>query len=213
MSSDRQIEEVFYFDEAGITRLYNQIGSENAESFTKESGYSSEYSGGVKPEVSSGNLWSNLILNLKIASELAGKRSKAVKLIEAHTITAEQRYSFLLIYLTKSGELKHGLRDGWLNALSKGGKSFCLFEAEFHPEPVPSNDWVFEANERKTLILTDANRQYRMGMGFASLIDVRTDRLYHDSHTAIRMRHGAKIRVLGSVDRGRYVKPYIASWK
>lgn len=208
----KQIEEIFYFDQAGVTRLYNQIKDGNAESFTKEIGATNDYTGSLKPEFSTDSVWSKLIPAVKIASELAKKRSKTVKFVETRTMTVEERYWHLLTHLEKSGELRRGLRDGWLNALARGGSSFCLFEAEFHPEAVPSNDWILEANERQAIIVTDTKHQYRMGMGFNSLSDVYRDRLSAVSHTAIRLRGGAKIRALGKVEKSKYIKPYVVLW-
>lgn len=208
----KQIEEIFYFDQAGITRLYNQIKGGIADSFTREIGYNNEYLGSLKPELGGDSLWSKFLPAMKIASELTNKRSKATKSVENHTITAEERYVHLLTFLDKSGELRHGLHEGWLNALARGGRSFCLFDAKFHPEPVPSNDWVLEANERQPIIVTDSNRQYRMGLGFASLIDVRGDRFHSTCHTAIRMRGGANIKALGSIEKSKYIKPYVVMW-
>ena len=213
MASPRnQIEEIFYFDQTGVTRLYNQIKGGNAESFTRETGSNNEYSGSLKPELGVDSIWSKFLPTMKIASELTNKRSKVTKTVENHSMTAEERYAQLLTFLDKSGELRHGLHDGWLNALARGGRSFCLFDAKFHPEPVPSNDWVLEANERQTIIVTDSNRQYRMGLGFASLLDVRGDRFYSTCHTAMRMRGGANIRALGSIEKGKYIKPYVVMW-
>ena len=210
------LEEFIYFDETGIDSLFNQVAPGRLERYSVEDSGSSEtgVTGGTK--IGLGSILKRIGLpSVDVEAKGTAKRAKGDRRTEEFVATREYRYQYLIGELGVVATLKRSLDDAWHRALASGSGDIFVTTAEFAPLPGNGSDdaWRMTANQSGMLQLQDVpDRAFTLGMSVAKLVGMSEGQIAPASHLAFRMRSGGRFRILGKMDKSKYIKPFAVSW-
>ncbi|UFN51592.1 hypothetical protein LPC08_25345 (plasmid) [Roseomonas sp. OT10] len=173
---------------------------------------------GGKLRIGLGSLLGRLGLpSADVHAEVAGKRGRKVTEKVEFTRSIEATYRSVLGHLAARGHLHRDPYEAWCAARASARNAFCEVEVDLVPVGwTPYGDaWRTFANGQGTLVLQDVqDPNLKVGMGLPKLVGLgRNGVISETCHLAMRFRPGkARIRVFGTMDVGKYVKPFLATY-
>lgn len=213
-SGARRLEELLYLDEDGLQRLFSQTTSKSRVGGSRE--VESERSGDVeaKPTIKLGHR----LLGFEVSGSGGAKGGVRRRVTESENSEWRPENKIVIVreYLKSRGRLSLDVYSGTNHAKSSGGSAFCDLRGTFMPLGwgEATDAWRLRANAEQVLILEErGDPALKVGMSFSKIVfGAPLDQIRSLSHLAIRLRQPVGIRVLGSIDAGKYVKPYAASF-
>jgi len=209
--------EVMYRDDAVLDSFVAQADGLVLSGVTTKAERSGETSATAKPNFSLGSILEKMGLpNFSIGIDIAKRGARVSGETASYTLSQEEKYRYIAQKLSEGRKLYRDKYEAWCAARASTGNVFCEIEGQFVPAGwQPQSDaWREFANAQRTLVLhTKEEETFLMGMSLSKIIGISDGQIGLVSHLAIRARNGGlAIRVFGSMDKTKYIKPFFAAY-
>ncbi|WP_298681303.1 hypothetical protein [uncultured Magnetospirillum sp.] len=209
--------EVMYRDDAVLDSFVAQADGLVLSGVTTKAERSGETSATAKPNFNFGSILEKVGLpNLSIGIDIAKRRSRVAGEAASYTLPQEEKYRYIAQKLSDGKKLYRDKYEAWCAARANTGNVFCEIEGEFIPAGwQPQSDaWREFANAQRTLVLHAKEEEtFLMGMSLSKIVGISDGQIGVVSHLAMRTRNGGlAIRVFGSMDKTKYIKPFFAAY-
>jgi hypothetical protein len=210
------MDEVFYFDDEAVLSLANQGSRAGLTGYSVEGGRTASTEGRIRTSLRLSGLLRAFGLGGDLGGEGARKAEAKSARREDFVIPREVHYLDVVRSLQTGGRLATNLRSAWREASSTGRSAFFSVEHRFVPEGrLADDEWIDNANRAEFLMLVDTpDRQFRMGMSLSKVVGAHGGHILPVGHLAFRLRRleGRLLKIFGSVDESRYIKPFVVCY-
>lgn len=206
------VQELFYIDAPGLERLFAQTGATTATKLVEEVSGDRTASHKLSPTAS----LSLFGISIGGGFEKSVGRGRGVRLSRESHLRPENHLADVRSALEQLGRLHLDLYSATNEAKSTSGSAFCDLQGIFRPFGWRESDdsWRLRANSDGFLLLELAeDPQTKVGMTLSKIVfGSAKEEIAPTGHLAMRLRRPISLRILGTVDAGRYIKPYAAAF-